>query len=85
MRRFDNKSTCRVCLSLSDRCLKSDICSIVEALIKSVMYDCIVVGAGVEGLSTASRLAEFGKSVLLLEQVPNAYALGKIVSCQEKR
>lgn len=33
------------------------------------IYDVIVVGAGVEGSSTAYQLAKQGKKTLLLEQV----------------
>ncbi|XP_072041917.1 peroxisomal sarcosine oxidase-like [Amphiura filiformis] len=34
------------------------------------MYDCIVVGAGIEGCSSAYQLAKNGYSTLLLEQFP---------------
>ena len=34
-------------------------------------YDVIVIGAGVEGSSTAYQLASRGKKILLLEQVSN--------------
>ena len=33
------------------------------------LFDCIVVGAGIEGLATAYRLAKKGCRTLLLEQV----------------
>ncbi len=34
------------------------------------MYDCIVVGAGPAGASTAYHLARQGRSVLILEKAP---------------
>jgi oxygen-dependent protoporphyrinogen oxidase len=34
------------------------------------MYDCIVIGAGISGLSVAARLAMQGKEVLVLEKAP---------------
>ena len=36
---------------------------------RSSLYDVIVVGAGIEGSSTAYTLAKEGKRVLLIEQV----------------
>ena len=37
-----------------------------------MLYDCVVVGAGIEGSSTAYQLLKRGtERVLLLEQVPH--------------
>ena len=44
------------------------------------MYDVIVVGAGIEGSSTAYQLAKKGANVLLLEQVSNFSTLQKGIS-----
>ncbi|XP_045172453.2 peroxisomal sarcosine oxidase-like [Mercenaria mercenaria] len=40
------------------------------------VYDVIVVGAGIEGSSTAYNLAKFGKRTLLLEQFPLPHSRG---------
>lgn len=37
---------------------------------KAKIYDCAVVGGGVSGLAAAVALAQFGASVLILEQAP---------------
>lgn len=38
-----------------------------------IVYDTIVIGAGVEGSSTAYQLAKNGQRTLLLEQVSISY------------
>lgn len=40
------------------------------------IYDVIVVGAGIEGSSTAYQLAKQGKRTLLLEQFPLPHSRG---------
>ncbi|XP_033748628.1 peroxisomal sarcosine oxidase-like [Pecten maximus] len=40
------------------------------------VYDCIVVGAGIEGSSTAYNLAKNGQNTLLLEQFPLPHSRG---------
>ena len=36
---------------------------------QKIIYDCVVVGAGIEGSCTARYSASFGKKTLCLEQV----------------
>jgi len=40
-----------------------------------MMWDTVVVGAGIEGSATAYDLAKRGRKTLLLEQVSSAYGL----------
>ena len=37
-------------------------------LVKSKLYDVVIIGAGLSGLAAALRLGMFGKQVLLLEK-----------------
>ncbi|KAK6192548.1 hypothetical protein SNE40_003997 [Patella caerulea] len=43
---------------------------------EDILYDVIVVGAGIEGSSTAYQLAKRGQSTLLLEQFPLPHSRG---------
>ncbi|XP_038056382.1 peroxisomal sarcosine oxidase-like [Patiria miniata] len=49
----------------------------------SKLYDCVVVGAGIEGSSTAYHLAKKGQDTLLLEQFPLGHSRGS--SCGHSR
>ncbi|XP_053313029.1 peroxisomal sarcosine oxidase [Spea bombifrons] len=46
------------------------------ALSSSSKYDCIVIGAGIQGSFTAYHLAKSGKKTLLLEQFPLPHSRG---------
>ncbi len=43
---------------------------------QSIIWDCIVVGAGIEGSNAARYSASLGKKTLCLEQVSLEQALG---------